>query len=157
MAMNGYSALPKATALLEPPHQIVLCLILDTHWKEVTPLQRCKQCILQPQPSILFTNPSTRAGYDTRSIFKRSLTGLNSELSFFQTSCLTKAEEPSLSPAIQAILVWRVLLLCRDAVDVLNSPSRLGHTRWGSLAPLQRCGQCILQSQPIGPVQIWSI
>ena len=28
-------------------------------------------------------NPSVRAGYDTRSIFKRSLTGLNSELSFF--------------------------------------------------------------------------
>ena len=27
-------------------------------------------------------NPSSRAGYDTRSIFKRSLTGLNSEFSF---------------------------------------------------------------------------
>ena len=27
---------------------------------------------------ILFTNPSARARYDTRSIFKRSLTGLNS-------------------------------------------------------------------------------
>ena len=33
-------------------------------------------------PLILFTNPSTREGYDTRSIFKRSLTGLNSEFSF---------------------------------------------------------------------------
>ena len=31
---------------------------------------------------ILFTNPSARAGYDTRSISKRSLTGLNSEFSF---------------------------------------------------------------------------
>ena len=31
---------------------------------------------------ILFTKPSARAGYDTRSIFKRSLTGLNSEFSF---------------------------------------------------------------------------
>ena len=30
----------------------------------------------------LFTNPSARAGYDTRSIFKQSLTGLNSEFSF---------------------------------------------------------------------------
>ena len=29
-----------------------------------------------------FTNPSARAGYETRSIFKRSLTGLNSEFSF---------------------------------------------------------------------------
>ena len=31
---------------------------------------------------LLFTNPSARAGYDTRSIFKRSLTGFNSEFSF---------------------------------------------------------------------------
>ena len=30
----------------------------------------------------IFTNPSARAGYDTRSTFKRSLTGLNSEFSF---------------------------------------------------------------------------
>ena len=45
----------------------------------------------------IFTNPSARAGYDTKSIFKRSLTGLNSEFSFSETSCLTKAEEHSLS------------------------------------------------------------
>ena len=31
---------------------------------------------------IIFTNLSARAGYDTRSIFKRSLTGFNSEFSF---------------------------------------------------------------------------
>ena len=30
----------------------------------------------------LFTKSSARAGYDTRSIFKRSLTGWNSDLSF---------------------------------------------------------------------------
>ena len=30
----------------------------------------------------IFTNPSARAGYDTRSIFQRSLTGLDSEFSF---------------------------------------------------------------------------
>ena len=30
----------------------------------------------------VFTNPSTRVGYDTRWIFKQSLTGLNSEFSF---------------------------------------------------------------------------
>ena len=30
----------------------------------------------------IFTDPSARAGYDTRSIFKQSLTGLNSEFSF---------------------------------------------------------------------------
>ena len=34
----------------------------------------------------IFTNPSARAGYDTRSIFKWSLTGLNSEFSFSKTS-----------------------------------------------------------------------
>ena len=42
-------------------------------------------------------NSSAWAGYDTRSIFKRSLTGLNSEFSFSLTSYLTKAEEHSLS------------------------------------------------------------
>ena len=41
--------------------------------------------------------PPARAGYDSRSIFKQSLTGLNSEFSFSLTSCLTNAEEPSLS------------------------------------------------------------
>ena len=46
---------------------------------------------------IIFTNPSARAGYDTRSIFMRSLTGLNLEYSFSKTSCLTKAKDPSLS------------------------------------------------------------
>ena len=45
----------------------------------------------------IFTNPSARAGYDTRSIFKRSFPGFNSEFSFSYTSCLTKAEELSLS------------------------------------------------------------
>ena len=31
---------------------------------------------------IIFTNPSAPAGYDTRSVFKRTLTGLNLEFSF---------------------------------------------------------------------------
>ena len=69
---------------------------------------------------ILFTNPYARAGYDTRSIFKRSLTGLNSEFSISETSCLTKAEEPSLSyylpiaggRIIGFIPFPRVLVLC---------------------------------------------
>ena len=39
----------------------------DTAWKK---------------PLSYLPNPSARAGYDTRSIFKRSLTGLNSEFSF---------------------------------------------------------------------------
>ena len=65
-------------------------------------------------------NPSARAGYDTRSIFKRSLTGFNSKYSFSKTSCLTKAEEPSLpyylptagGRIIGVIPFPRVLVLC---------------------------------------------
>ena len=38
--------------------------------------------ILAVYSLVLFTNPSARAGYDTRSVFKQSLTGLNSEFSF---------------------------------------------------------------------------
>ena len=52
--------------------------------------------------------------------FKRSLAGLNSEFSFSQTSCLTKAEEPSLpnylpiagGRIIGFIPFPRVLVLC---------------------------------------------
>ena len=65
-------------------------------------------------------NPSTRAGYNTRSIFKQSLTGFNSEVSFSLTSCLSKAEEPSLPYYLpiagQRIIGFipfpRVLVLC---------------------------------------------
>ena len=69
---------------------------------------------------IYLSNPSARAGYDTRSIFKRSLTGLNSEFSFSKTNCLIKAEEPSLpyylplagGRIIGFIAFQRVLVLC---------------------------------------------
>ena len=69
---------------------------------------------------IIFANPSAWAGYDTRSFFKQSLTGLNSEFSFFKTSCLTKAKEPSMSyylpiaggRIIGFIPFPRVLVLC---------------------------------------------
>ena len=62
---------------------------------------------ITPQAPPLFINPSAQAGYDTRSIFKQSLTGLNSE-------------EPSLSyytliaggRIIGFIPFPRVLVLC---------------------------------------------
>ena len=41
-----------------------------------------KFAYLESSVSSYLPNPSARAGYDTRSIFKRSLTGLNSEFSF---------------------------------------------------------------------------
>ena len=53
--------------------------------------------LLHSKTNTYLPNPSARAGYDTRSIFKRSLIGLNSKFSFSLTSCLTKAEVPSLS------------------------------------------------------------
>ena len=49
--MKGYSAFPKAPALLEPHHQIVKCHIQDTRWGGLTPLQRSSRCILEPQPT----------------------------------------------------------------------------------------------------------
>ena len=39
-------------------------------------------CHKKPNQPTIFTNPSALAGYDTRSIFKQSLTGLDSEFSF---------------------------------------------------------------------------
>ena len=74
-------------------------------------------------------NLSARAGYDTRSFFKQSLTGLNSEFSFY-TSCLTKAEEPSLlsylpiagGRIIGFIPFPRVLVLC----EMHSVSSRIG-------------------------------
>ena len=51
MTMKGYSAFPKALALLEPYHQIVKCHIQDTCLGGgILPLQRNRRCILQPQP-----------------------------------------------------------------------------------------------------------
>ena len=69
----------------------------------------------------IFTNPSSRTGYDTWSIFKRSLTGLNSEFSVSSSSCLTKTEEPSLPyylPKAEGRIIGfipfpRVLVLCK--------------------------------------------
>ena len=47
-------------------------------------------------PCIYLPNPSTRAKWHTKLIFKQSLTGLNSEFSFFQTGCNSNVKEPSL-------------------------------------------------------------
>ena len=49
MAIKGYSTFPKAPLLLDLYHQIVLCHNLDTLWGSLTLLQRCNQCIFQPQ------------------------------------------------------------------------------------------------------------
>ena len=49
MAIKGYSAFPKAPALLEPSPSDCLVSYQDTRWGCLTPLQRCSRCILQTQ------------------------------------------------------------------------------------------------------------
>ena len=89
--------------------------------KQHTEPPKCNKLIRLLAPSEGKYQYECRAtGYDTRSIFKRSLTGLNSEFSFSSTSCLTKAEEPS--PAYYLTIAGgriigfipfpRVLVLC---------------------------------------------
>ena len=50
MAMKGCSVSPKAPALLGPHHQ-TLVSYPGHSWGGLTPLQRCSECILQPQPT----------------------------------------------------------------------------------------------------------
>ena len=57
----------------------------------------------------IYTNPSARAGCDTRSIFKRTLNpGLNPEFSFSSAGCHTNAKKPSL-PYYLPIAGWRTV------------------------------------------------
>ena len=100
--------------------------LVYTRCRSLTPLKRCSQCILQLQP---IGPHSLRESYTSEEM-----------QSMYSTA-----------PADWSTLVAGVLHLCRDAVNVFYSSSRLVHTRCGSLTPLQRCSQCILQLQPIGP------
>ena len=122
-AINNHSLFDVLTAYSSPRERqrererICKGLWIDT--KRHRPPPPAWQYSLNANKSYL-PNPSARAGYDTRSIFKRSLTGLNSEFSFSSTSCLTKAEEPSLpyylpiagGRIIGFIPFPRVLVLC---------------------------------------------
>ena len=68
----------------------------------------------------IYLTPTLGQDMTQGQFFKRSLTGFNSEFSFSKTSCLTKAEEPSLSyylpiagrKIIGFIPFPRVLVLC---------------------------------------------
>ena len=55
---------------------------VDLKVNTIVYLDVLKSVVIPWRNQVLFTNPSARAGYDTRSIFKWSLTGLNSEFSF---------------------------------------------------------------------------
>ena len=98
-------------------------------WNAISLVQDLKSCrrvhFLRRKPlhhGHLLFSPTPTLGQDMAQgqFFKRSLTGLKSELSFSFTSCLTKAEEPSkpfyLSIAGGRIIGFipfpRVLVLC---------------------------------------------
>ena len=86
----------------------------------------------------VFNNASTRPGWDTRLIFKRSLIRLNWEFSFFETSCLTEPEEIILPYYL--IVAWRRIVEfilfpsthwnANSLVLVLNSCRRVHFPRW---------------------------
>ena len=70
-------------------------------------------------------NPTSLAGCDTRSIFKRSLTGLNPELSFSLTGCLTKAKKLSLLcylPIVGGRIIGFIAFLTVLVLCELGSP-----------------------------------
>ena len=79
-------------------------------------------CLCMTIYTYIYYLPTPPLGQDMTQgqFFKRSLTGLNSEFSFSYTTCLTKAEEPSLSyyfpiaggRIIGFIPFPRVLVLC---------------------------------------------
>ena len=64
IAMKGWSAFPKAPALLELHHQIVYCHILDTIWGQVSDFSAEKQSVYSTTladwvANLLVTVPST--------------------------------------------------------------------------------------------------
>ena len=104
---------------------------------------------------VLFINPSAR------SIFKQILAGLNPEFSFSQTSCLAKAEEPSLSYYLPIaggrifgfIPFPRVLVLCEcnQSGFELVSPCPYPATITNTPRTPPFWGMCSTPSQPLLP------
>ena len=57
----------------------------------------------------VFTNTSSEARCDTRSILKPCLTDLDLEFSFFFTGCHTKVKEPCLpNYFLYILIIWRI-------------------------------------------------
>ena len=84
----------ECTFLCVPVHPLV-CVRLRTY-VGVCPGLCVRMCVSLYIHLYIFTNLAL-AGCDTRSIFKRSLIGLNSEFSFSYTGCPTKVKEPNMS------------------------------------------------------------
>ena len=139
---------------------------LPDHWWTLYPLGQWARHIY------IFTNPSTWAGYDTRSIFMRSSTGLTSEFSFSSTSCLIKAEELSLSyylpiaggRIIGFIPFPRVLVLCEmpklrpgfELVSLCPFPTTINITSRSHLQDIYTATKTILKNNYVKNLNIIS-
>ena len=137
--MKGYSAFPKAPALLEPHHQIVYCHI---H---------------------IFVAASHQTRLDTRSKARRPIKvgikgrGRSGRSRDSNPACLccssahlvqcgpdeaSSFTNPNVGPGTYASL--------RLKLDAWSSAVQIQDTRLGGLTPLQRSSRCILQPQPTG-------
>ena len=143
-----------------------------THWGSLFPLQRCNQCILQHQPTVPLVG-ETFPSAEMQSVY--STVPADCTTHWGSLFPLQRCNQCILQSQPTAPLIGGVFSLCRDAISVFYSTSRLHHslgesfpsaemqsvystapadctTHWGSLFPLQRCNQCILQSQPTTPL-----
>ena len=154
MVVRGYSTFPKVSALLEHPHQIILCYIQDTRWWGGVGSYSSAE-----KQSAYSTAPPV--DWSTRTLVKAGLTPLQRcsqcilRVSTANCSTKTVVEGGSyLSAEKQSVysighLLGAVLPLCREAVGVFYSPLQPtgppGHSLMG-FTPLQRCNLCILHS-----------
>ena len=167
--MKGYSAYPKAPALLEPYHQIVYYHIWYTHlrgglshysdavsvfynptpsWlghrtvfvKQSYPLQKCSQCILQPH--LQPTGPKDTS-WEAVLLLCRNAVGV-----FYNSSWLD-----------HRTLVGRQFYPSAEMQSVYSTTPAdwtTGHLLGGSLSPLQRCSRCISQPPTTTTIADWA-
>ena len=127
MAIKGYSAIPKAPALLL--------------WEFFPPV-----CVdgfpLKFEWQYVFVNPSALVECDPRSLFKRSITGFNKEFSFSLIGCATKAKEPSL-PFYLPIAGERIIRFISFSRVSEHCKMQLVSSRIWTCATVSICTTCI--------------
>ena len=99
-------------------------------WVGCTPLQRCSQCILQPQPTGLILGWVVPPCRDAVSVFYSP-----NQLGWFLGGLYPPAEMQSVYS---------------------TAPTNWADS-WVGCTPLQRCSQCILQPQPTGLILGWVV
>ena len=147
MAMKGYSAFPKAPALLEPHHQIVSCHIQDTRLGGVYPSTEVQSVILQPQLTGQYTELNVKV------LFQIIQFSISTQIGPLSGATTLGQSRPG-SNGNEG-----VLCIPQSSSIAGTSPSDClvsypGHSWGGGLTPLQRSSRCILQPQPTGQ---WNI